>query len=122
MSIEIPNKLHAACTFNAVNPPTIVRGDGINAVTRTGVGTYTLRLDTEPGGVRSVGAAATTALDWVISTNILQNAPLSAIVAVQAVVSAADPRDVLVTLLNAAGAAADNAQIQLMLWRLPTTG
>lgn len=120
MSLEIANKLHAVCTFNAVNPPAIVRGDGINSVTRTGVGTYTCRLNTEPGGLKSTGGATTTDLDWFITTNILQNAPLSGVVAVQAVVSAADPRDVLLTLINAAGAPADNAQIQIALWRLPT--
>lgn len=120
MSLEIANKLHAVCTFNAIDPPAILRGDGINSVTRSGAGSYTLRLNTEPGGLLSAGGGSITGLDWFITWNVLVNGPASAIVAVQASIDPTDARNILVLCYNAAGALADGAQVQIAVWRLPT--
>lgn len=120
MSLEIPNKLHACATVLAANPPAIIRGDGINAITRTGPGEYTLRLDAEPGGLQTVGAGPVTRVNWAASANILFIAGQTAAIAALARVSEADPRNVLLYCADPAGAPVDGQTVQVMLWRLPT--
>lgn len=44
MAVEIQNQVHALALFTADNPAVLTRGEGVTAVTRTGVGTYKAAL------------------------------------------------------------------------------
>lgn len=128
MAIETANVLRAAGTFSlsAAGPQVIVNNQGFSSAlpVRDGVGAYHVRLDDVGGGLACEGFPPTVC-DWTICANVLYLAGFTGAFSCLCRVRDTDVSPggdgyiIDIALFNAAGAAADGATVQLMVWQMP---